>query len=277
MRKPSNIKELFNFFGLIIPRVGSFLNLFICFLLVVFLNSQNIVSQGIRKAGNETAGTVLEFYKIIFDLIPDFPYMVGKYADIVNENSKLKSENYDLHNKSSYLEVMLAEQKALNKDLNFSSPEKFQTAAFRVSSVDISGLKHYISVLSNGDIKFPIGSAVIYNNTLIGKLVSVDENLMHIQLITDVNFKVSTMTMESQRRCMVKGRGLPGKLHATCLDSDARYYDGDEKLITAGNDGAFPYGIIVGIIYAKDDEFKVDVPNHVPDLRFVQIAYNSNN
>lgn len=104
-----------------------------------------------------------------------------------------------------------------------------------------------------------VGSPVVHHQGLIGRIVETALPLARVQLITDRSSSVGVMIERTRRQAVLRGAtGNSMQLDYVPLQEDV--LPGD-RLLTAGIDGVYPRGLLVGVVLAVQpgDEIFHDV------------------
>lgn len=96
------------------------------------------------------------------------------------------------------------------------------------------------------------GFAVANHDGLIGQVIEVGQHSARVMTITSHVSHVPVLTQATRERAMLRGNdGALPSLHY--LPPDSATYDG-EAVVTSGDGGVFPAGILVGYVHFEGDD-----------------------
>ena len=104
---------------------------------------------------------------------------------------------------------------------------------------------------------------------LVGRVVQVGERSSRILKITDFNSRVPVMGESSGLRAILFG-GRDGTGRLTDRPESGQFIAG-ERILTSGEGGLFPRGIVVGSVEPHDDDVRVDLAMHRGQLGYVRL------
>lgn len=104
---------------------------------------------------------------------------------------------------------------------------------------------------------------------LVGRVVQVGRRSSRVLKITDFNSRVPVMGESSGLRAILFGR-RDGKGQLTDQPEAGEFIQG-ERILTSGEGGLFPRGVVVGIVRPSRDEFLVELAMVSGQLGFVRL------
>ena len=104
---------------------------------------------------------------------------------------------------------------------------------------------------------------------LVGRVVQVGERSSRILKITDFNSRVPVMGESSGLRAILFG-GRDGTGRLTDRPESGEFIAG-ERILTSGEGGLFPRGIVVGTVQPYDQDVRVDLAMHRGQLGYVRL------
>ncbi len=177
-----------------------------------------------------------------------YPYKwINTLSGLVEENDILKQENIQLKLLNVQFKESWLENQRLNKMLGFTNSTELEIIPVKVLSKGVTPI--YNSLLLNGGKNIGIESykAVITNNGVIGKTISVGETSTIVHLINDVNFRLGIRFQNSRQHGilepMTDQTGLVKEIPKTTVVKI------NEQILTSGFSDIFPKGFPVGYVY----------------------------
>jgi len=191
------------------------------------------ISQALWKAGNGTSEFFGSFFRVRF---------------LSSENNDLKNENQRLLAEIVGLQETVKERQNIKEALLNTQEDNFKLVL-----AETVGLEGDFILLNKGSSdgileNMPVISA---QKVLFGKIDKVYENFSKVMLISSSNSVVDTRTesMDMQKITAsgaIKGRGNLS-IYLDLVASDAQI-DAEDNLITSGQEGVFPRGLLIGKI-----------------------------
>ncbi|QXK92023.1 rod shape-determining protein MreC [Neoehrlichia mikurensis] len=176
------------------------------------------------------------------------------HSNVLNQNILLMRTLYE-------------ENLQLKKLLNFLSyygNVKYITSHI-ISSVVYNGINNFAFIPIGSESGIKANQAVVNEHGLVGKVVDVGNHVSRILLITDKDFHVPVMIVESGINAIMTG-SIDQKLKLTYFSSTKDIQDG-EIVITMGDNKNFPYGIYVGNVLKNNVITNVNLQ----ELNFVSV------
>ncbi len=174
----------------------------------------------------------------------------NEYFDLValqEENTKLKDENKDLNETQRNYEILLEENKTLNEKLNLKQRYgMFESVPASIIGRENSNFSKHsiIDIGSNEGIKE--GMAVVTENGLYGKILSVTEKTSKVELIIDPASKFAVKAGNRSEDLICKGSLNPKQqLTLNLLPMNYQLMQG-EVVRTSKLGNMLPPGIYVG-------------------------------
>lgn len=219
----------------------------IILLLIIFFTNLDLSKYSYLEA--LTAKVTIPFKKVqMFFMKKDKENL--QYYDLIElqeENSVLKEENKTLNETQRNYEVLLEENKTLNEKLNLK--QRYSTFSSVPASVIAKENSNYsshsiIDVGANEGIKE--GMAVVTENGLYGKVLSVTEKTSKVELIIDPASKFAVKVGERSEDLICKGSlNIKKRLTLHLLPMNYQLLKGEIIRTSRLGDG-FPPGIYVG-------------------------------
>ncbi|MCE2991651.1 MAG: rod shape-determining protein MreC [Candidatus Jidaibacter sp.] len=243
-----------------------------CILVVIFLNSQNEISQTIHNGLLEINSTAVELMNKPWE-------MTNKAKDYVDEKIYQKEIRLLQDDKKVLEEIVMLtevenkENRRLKALLNFSTSEDYSLVSTRIlkSSLDIPSQGFLIPVGRNKKIN--TSAYVVDGVGLVGKVTEVAGSSAKIRLITSINSKTPVVFSESREQAILVGNSTSGNtLHIIYCSNQQNVRDG-EMVVTSGDGSIYPYGILVGKVVKQESGTYVKTLFEIDKLEFVKVYF----
>ena len=169
-----------------------------------------------------------------------------EFPHLSRDNEILKIELQSLRQKMVDIREIDGENKRLKTMLNFMKTINFDHISARVIGRDVSPWSNWMIVnvgFSDGVNK---DMPIVAHGGLVGKIVSVANDVSQCILIIDRQSKVSAMIQESRDTGIIEGIG-DGFLSMRYLSLTSDISIGD-TIVTSGLGGVYPKGLAIGTI-----------------------------
>ena len=192
------------------------------------------------------------------------------YASLYEQNQELRRE---LQQMKAWKEaaLQLEQQNARLLELNSVRLDPSLTHVTGVVLVD-SGSPFRQSVLLNVGARDGIrdGWAAMDGIGLVGRISGVGERTSRVILLTDSNSRIPVVVQPSGQRALLSGDNTPGPL-LEFLDKADLVQPGDQ-VITSGDGGVFPPGLLVGqVAQGPDRRFRARLSADFGRLEFLRV------
>ncbi len=169
-----------------------------------------------------------------------------------SENKKLRETIRELEHLQYIASNLELENQGLREALRMSKDVKtsFITAPIIGSIHNV--YDHTLFVPVDGREEIKIGAIVISHQAIVGRIVAVGKQLARIQLLTDIDTRVPIITSDSQTRAVIAGTNRDS-LTLKHAPTDHKITLG-ERVLSSGDGGTFPPGILVGEVVEIDDK-----------------------
>lgn len=165
--------------------------------------------------------------------------MSGDLASLREENLRLKQ----WYNRARQLE---AENKSLRELVNLADLPRSHTVTARVIATGGSAFAQDIIVDAGSARGVTENMVAMTGNGVVGRVVSVSDNVTHVLLLSDVNARIPVVIENSRHRGVLAGdNGAQPQL--LYLPEDASVSVG-ERVLTSGHGGLFVAGLPVGVV-----------------------------
>lgn len=183
---------------------------------------------------------------------------VTAFANLYEENARLREENERLRNWQSQARL-LAQENAAFRGLLRAQPEPGMTyVSGRI--IGDSGGPFVRAVLLNAGRREGIhpGVAAVTGDGLVGRVVDAGTRSARVLLLTDLNSRVPVVVESSRYRAILEGDNTNALKLGFLPDTD-NVQVGD-RIVTSGHGGLFPAGLPVGVVSGIDADTAVVAP-----------------
>ncbi len=180
------------------------------------------------------------------DAVADFGAWVGEMSQLRSENIALKNTNLQLLQWQSLAKSLEAENNNLRSLMNVVSIPKSRYITARIVT-DMSGPYVRSALIGGGNAQgIKKDQAVINEYGLVGRVVETGDTSSRVLLLNDINSRIPVMVESSREKAILVGNNneLPSLSYVL---SDSSIKVGD-RIITSGDGGVFPRGIVVGVV-----------------------------
>ncbi|TDT69150.1 rod shape-determining protein MreC [Hypnocyclicus thermotrophus] len=186
---------------------------------------------------------------------------------ILEENNRLKSENYKLILENNNLKNVLEENNRLKEILNIKSEIKEDFVIAKVSFRDALSVYDEFFINKGSDDGIKEDSVVLYKNNLLGKVKKVYKTNSIVEMITKENIYTSVIIGEKNILAILKG-AKSEILEIEDVTSDNNIKVGD-KVYTSGISDIYKKGIYIGSVTRVEDK-----KNEFFKTIYVKIPFN---
>ena len=214
---------------------------------------------------------IIKFNSLPINFIIDLSTNFGDLIKANKENKLLKAENERL--KFFYLKAfdIDKENKELREIFNFVSVRIAKYQAARLVGYSNQSYGNNVFIDSGAKQGVNNGDIIISKNSLIGRVIQVEEDKSRVLLITDVNFRVPIITYESNMRGVLAGNNS-GLMEILYLNKNHNIKIGD-MVFTSGDGDLVPPGLLVGIVEKVSDNYVgVKMAEDINRINIVAIA-----
>jgi rod shape-determining protein MreC len=172
------------------------------------------------------------------------------YQDLVQENKELKKEIAQLKNEVNALTEAQLENVRLRQLLKMQESLKqgWQSIPAKVIARDTSNWYHSVTINRGLEDGLEKDMAVINQDGLVGRVISVSRNSAEVLLILDKDGAVGCMVQLSRTLGVVEGVDRPrGFLRMIHIPQDAELKE-NQIVVTSGLGGIFPSGLRIGYV-----------------------------
>jgi rod shape-determining protein MreC len=252
----NSLIDLVNILASLILRNLSYLSvLILIFIIMIFKSAypnyvNNIQNNmiNITTSTHELSSNILLYIKNIPSNISSFFYTYQENKDLkyqINEFTSIKNMN----------DILEAENIELKKTLNFFENKSHNDisakiiASYNIMSQDVI----LLSAGANQGVK--INQPVINQYGLIGRIIEVYDTSAKILVITDKKSRIPVIFNNSRKYAVVSG-GNRECLKVNYIENNNDILD-NELVITSGDGGIMPPGIVIGKAIKKENDICV--------------------
>jgi rod shape-determining protein MreC len=229
------------YLGLVISAIG----------LMMLGKLDAVLMERLRVGLADTVTPILAVLSGPSDAIADGFERAGEWIAVREQNTRLQVERERLIKWQSVALRLEAENAELRRLLNFVAEPEARYVTGRVVA-DTGGTFARSLLLhagtANGVSK---GNVAVTGEGLVGRLVSAAQHTSRVLLITDLNSRVPVMVSPGGTKAILAGDNSdqPVLIH---IISEETIAPGDH-VATAGDTGAFPPGIPIGVVSSVTD------------------------
>ncbi|HSF18865.1 MAG TPA: rod shape-determining protein MreC [Vicinamibacteria bacterium] len=164
------------------------------------------------------------------------------------ENDRLKKQVARLEQALWLEHDIVASYRRLSSVLELAERLDHEPIVAEVIGLDASAWFQTITVNRGKNRGVELNSPVIASGGLVGRIVSVGEEVAQVQLLTDRDCSVGALLSRTRIRGMVTGSGderSPTGLTLNYVSNLEDVVEGD-AIVTSGMDGIYPKGIAIG-------------------------------
>jgi rod shape-determining protein MreC len=238
-------------------------------LALFFLNGESQTAKTARNGIRQISFGVYDIISYPSFILKDISDSLSYYLNAVKRNRYLEHENIILRNKMQILQIQMEENAQLRRLLNVHT----QTATNYVTAriISYSSSLHGESFIVNVGRKHSVqeGQAVVNERGLIGKVTDVTYSTARVLALSDINSRIPALLSKSRYKCIAAGNKADN-LRLLYLEENASVQD-DELVITSGEGGVFPYGLIIGKVIQVGDKLMVSPAVDLNQVEFVKV------
>jgi len=162
------------------------------------------------------------------------------------ENARLREDLRTRGMEINRLHQLQGEVERLESLLGYRSAAAPSGSLARVIYADTRGWFKSIIVDRGTESGITVGSPVLGSNGLVGRVVYSTADLSKVQLLIDSTASVGVLCERTRVQGVARGDGAAGMtLNYVPRGADIRAGD---RILTAGNDGIYPPGTLVGVV-----------------------------
>ncbi|MGA9526317.1 MAG: rod shape-determining protein MreC [Myxococcaceae bacterium] len=164
---------------------------------------------------------------------------------VKDHNDQLLKENTQLRARVQALNEVELENGRLRELLAYADDRMGHEVVGRVIGVNPASNVHSVRINRGANHGVQKGAAVVTSDGVVGQVIQVTGQYADVMLLTDVNSRLAIRVHRSRARATASGLGGDQPLRVENLLRTEDLKDGD-IIVTAGTDGVFPPGLVVG-------------------------------
>lgn len=249
--------------------VVAFLFFFAVFL-VIFTNAD-------QNRGNAARSSISDFISQVVAVVSS-PFQAVEFAtdnasgilSVYSDNARLRYENTQLQKWQSVALKLETENKKLRNILNSRPAPGLASITAEVTAEHNAPFSKTAVIKSEDLSGVKPGMAVVSASGLIGRITEVGSKSARVLLISDINSRIPVVTQSSGQKSILAGKNRrKGELMYVKNRADLKK---GELVVTTGDGGYFPPGIVVGNIGDVSGEVIKVLPSaDLSDLDYVSI------
>lgn len=241
---PKSVKGLFRrfSFGILI---------FIAVLALLVGKSENNTVSYIRVKILDAMSPVLDVVALPLEIARNSGGALSSYFFVHSKNAKLEEDNKRLKIQLVRLYQTQKENVRLKKLLNFVKTLEYQYISAKVVGNASGPFARSVLINAGEDDGILKGQAVVMDGGLVGRVVEVGTHSSRVLLLTDINSKISVMSLDSRERSILSGNN-DANPKLIYLPKESKITDG-EVIVTSGDGAILPPGIMVGNAHKLSD------------------------
>ena len=199
-------------------------------------------------------------------------YFIFAARFAAQENKALKKQVGQLLSENAQLRKKLAEEQALSQQEKHLDPKTYNLLPARPI-----GLSRYLKIDQGSSVGVKKGWVVVFNDNLVGRIVSVSEIASNVQLLADPDSKIAAFSqnLEGRSKGVLIGQfGSEGLMDKILHEEKISVGD---LVYSEGTEGFLPRGLILGRVsevYKRENEvFKSAKVQPVFDIRDLELVF----
>lgn len=194
---------------------------------------------------------VMEVVVAPLDMVRNSGKSIQSYLFVHSKNTQLEKENKKLRIQVVNLYQAQQENKKLKELLHFVKDIKYEYISAKVVG-NASGPFARSALINIGEDDAAMkGQAVIMDGGLVGRIIEVGSHSSRVLLLTDINSKISVMSLHSRERSILSGNNTENP-KLIYLPKESKIADG-EVIVTSGDGNLLPGGLMVGKAHKLTD------------------------
>jgi rod shape-determining protein MreC len=241
---PRPIREFFGRFSVIILMLISIAS-------VLVGKSENHTINFLRSHLLDALTPIMEIIVIPLDAIRDSKTTLQTYLLVHSKNNQLDAENKKLRLQVVRLYQVQKENERLKELLNYVKDIEYKYISAKVVGNASGPFARSLLINAGENDEVLKGQAVIMNGGLVGRIIEVGSRSSRTLLLTDINSKISVISMDSRERSILAGNNTENP-KLVYLQKESKISDG-EVIVTSGDGDMLPPGIMVGKAHKLND------------------------
>ncbi len=181
-------------------------------------------------------------------VLSDIPGYLRTRAALAEENERLRAALELARGLEAQITVLEGEQARLRAVLDYRESSAANVRVADVVFADYQSWLRTLIIRGSAGVRFEVGQPVVAPTGLVGRVVAVAGPWAKVQLVTDRAAAAGVQLARNRRQGVLRGSGS-GSLALEYLARQTDVEIGD-LVQTAGIDGVYPRGLVVGVVSA---------------------------
>ena len=192
----------------------------------------------------DISSTVLNLIGKPLDSISNGLIEINSFINIYSLNKDLKLENQSLFKWKDLAQKLIVENSNLKKQLNAVNKISYAIKTAELISNSAGSYIKTITINIGSSEGVKVGNPVINNWGMIGRVIESGKSASRVLLTVDINSQIPVYFEKTKQRAILVGKNSD-LLELKFFNSRVNLIDKD-RLITSGEGGLLPRGIVVG-------------------------------
>lgn len=235
--------------------------------LLIISKADLALTERLRTAMIDIASPVLQLLARPIQTAQQGVTAVENLVTLHRDNTRLRDENARLLHWQQIALRLEQENAALRRLLAVSQDATYDAIAARV--IGDTGGPFVRTMLLDAGARDGVrkGQAVVTEHGLVGRIVDAGQRAGRVLLLTDLNSRIPVLVEHSRQRAILAGDNS-GQPRLEYLMAAAQLTPGD-RIVTSGDGGLFPPGLLVGTVVGAGDR----APRVRPAVDFGQVEF----
>lgn len=224
--------------------------IFVVACLLLLMMSRD-VSRGISRTVLQTISPLLQSGSATQETVTGWTEGIDTLEKLELSNEELQIENGKLRSEIQFLRDLKEENDRLREQLGYRQRSLFNLKSAEVLARNPRAWWNAVTVSLGSRDGVRVDQPVITPDGVVGRVVTVDDHLAQVLLLTDPNCRIAARVEGSQEHGIIHGSRITGEsgqvLELNFLSREARLQKG-QRVYTSGLGGIFPHGILLGRI-----------------------------
>lgn len=230
--------------------------LFLSLVMILLGFSSHPLIEGIRSDISDVTGGVIQVFYAPVRYVQKLGQSVSDTWDIREKNKMLRAENQKMLQWVALAKKLENENERLKKELKFISVIKGEVITASIVADNGGAFSRSVLARAGRENGIEPGTIALFQNAVLGRVVSSGKNSSRILLLTDFSSRVPVIVGDDKYLGIVEGNNSD-VLKLTFLPENAKVRVGD-YVMTSGHGQVFPFGLAIGTV-SRVDETSMDV------------------
>jgi len=202
-------------------------------------------------------------------------HLIKKTTGLIQENKKLRRENLRLKQRNSRFIEAYKENQRYEKLLGFTDSIDYEVLPCRVINFNSMAIGKSLMIDAGKVDNVTNNLPVVCTDGVVGKVVSAGETTSTVQIMKDVNYRLSIRFRDSRELGILRSRDN-GVLEVREIPSTSVVHPGEE-VITSGFSNIYPADLRVGkvkeIRQSKNGRYQIATIESYVDFRSLEEVF----